>query len=234
MEIDSQPIPDLYHLPGFYEPSSAISHLLGAVIFLGLGLLLLRRGWGNWARVFFLGVYVFSGVLLFAMSGVYHQMVRGGTAHQVLGRIDHGAIFVLIAGTFTPAHGILFQGWLRWAPLMGIWSAAITGITLKTIFFEDLAEWLWLTFYLSLGWVGAISAVLLGMRYGFAFIKPLLWGGLVYSLGGALDLLNWPVVIPGVVHPHEVFHLAVLAGAWFHWCFVWQFATGKVEVNNRY
>jgi predicted membrane channel-forming protein YqfA (hemolysin III family) len=61
--------PQLYHLPGFHEPFSAISHLLGAVVFLILGCLLLKRGRGNSARVIFLAVYVASGVLLLSMSG---------------------------------------------------------------------------------------------------------------------------------------------------------------------
>ena len=109
---------ELYHLPGFHEPFSAISHLFGALLFLALGVPLLLRGRGSFARVFYLGVYTFSCVLLFSMSGVYHMMVRGGTAHRVIERLDHGAIFILIAGTFTPAHGILFRGWLRWGPLV--------------------------------------------------------------------------------------------------------------------
>src|SRR5687767_2832187 len=110
--------PDLHHLPGFHEPFSAISHLLAAALFAWLGFLLLLRGRGDPLRQFFLGVYAGSCVVLFSLSGVYHQMERGGTAHRVLERLDHGAIFVLIAGTFTPVHGILFRGPLRWGPLV--------------------------------------------------------------------------------------------------------------------
>src|SRR5206468_1705782 len=104
----------------------------------------------------------------------------------------------------------------------------VAGITLKTIFFDSLAEWVGLTFYLTLGWFGSVSAVLLGRRYGVAFVQPLLLGGVVYSVGGAMEFHGWPAVIPRVVHAHEVFHLAVLGGAFLHWLFVWQFATGEV------
>jgi channel protein (hemolysin III family) len=217
---------ELYHLPGFHEPFSAISHLLGAVLFCVLGLVLLQRGRGNSARLVFLGIFAGSCVLLFSMSGVYHMMVRGGTARQIMERLDHGAIFILIAGTFTPTHGLLFRGWLRWGPLLLIWAAALTGITLKTIFFDDLAEWLGLSFYLTLGWFGAVSAVLLARRYGFGFLRPLLFGGLAYTIGGVMEFFGWLVVIPRVVHAHELFHLAVLLGAFFHWRFVWQIANG--------
>ena len=220
-------IPELYHLPGFHEPFSAITHLVGAPVFLVLGWLLLRRGRGDPARLAFLGIFALSCVILLSMSAVYHMTVRGGTANRVMQRLDHGAIFLLIAASFTPAHGILLRGWLRWFPLLLIWSAAITGITLKAIFFDSFAAGLSLTFYLTLGWFGLASAAVLARRHGARFLAPLAWGGVVYSVGGVIDLLHWPVLIPGVVHGHEIFHLAVLAGAFLHWRFVWQFADGN-------
>ena len=214
-------------LPLFFEPFSAISHLFGAFLFLALGLLLLRRGRGSPLRLAFLGVYVLSGVFLFAMSGVYHMMTPG-LAREVMQRLDHSAIFVLIAGSYTPAHGILFRGWLRWGPLALIWTAAIVGITIKTIFFHHLSHWIGLSFYLTLGWLGVVSAVFIVRRHGYGLLKPLAAGGVAYSVGGLVDLQGWLVLIPGVIHPHEVFHLAVLAGAFCHWIFVWCFATGEV------
>ena len=233
MNTDLGHVPELYHLPGFYEPFSAISHLLGAGVFLVLGLLLLRRGRGNTARLIFLGVYSASCVLLLSMSGVYHMVARSGPAHRVMERLDHGAIFILIAGSFTPAHGLLFRGRLRWGPLLFIWAAAIAGVTLKTVFFDDLAEWLGLTLYLTLGWCGVLSVALLGRHYSMAFIAPLVLGGLAYSAGAVAEFLGWPVLIPGVVHAHEVFHVAVLAGAGLHWWFIWGFATGTAGVPER-
>src|SRR5215212_6154382 len=104
-----------------------MSHLFGAILFSALGFLLLRRGQGDRTRMVFLVIYVVSCVLLFSMSGVYHMMARG-TARDVLGRLDHNAIFLFIAGSFTPAHGILFRGWLRWAPLLFIWTAAMPAL----------------------------------------------------------------------------------------------------------
>lgn len=227
MEWANRPKPaDLYSLPGFHDPFSSMSHLFGAVVFVFLGTMLLRRGRGDTARMIFLGSYAVSCVVLLSMSAVYHMMVRGGTARMVMERLDHGAIFLLIAGTFTPAHGILFHGLLRWAPLVLIWAAASTGITLKTIFFNDMPEWLGLTLYLALGWLGALSGIVIARRYGLVFIKPLLLGGAAYSVGGLAEFHGWPVLIAGVVQAHEVFHLAVLVGAFCHWRFIWQFAAG--------
>lgn len=220
----------LYHLPGFYEPFSAISHLVGAVVFLILGVLLIRRGRGDRTRVILLSVYVASNVLLMSMSCLYHMMVRGETAHRVFERLDHASIVLFIAGTFTAAHGLVFERHHRWWPLVFVWIVAITGVTLRTIYFESLPEEVGLTFYLALGWFGFGSVVVLWRRYSFSFVALLLWGGLAYSIGAVAEYLCWPVPVPGVVHSHEVFHLAALVGAFCHWLFLWRVATGELPV----
>lgn len=216
---------ELYRLPGFYEPFSVISHLLGAAVCAILGKRLVRRGRGDRLRVAVLAVYVASCVSLLSLSAVYHMMVTGGSPRAVMERLDHSAIFALIAGTFTPVHGILFRGLARWGPLALIWGVAIVGITLKSIFFESLPEWLGLSFYLSMGWLGAFSCIAIARRFGFGFIKPLAWGGLAYSIGAILEFRAWPTLIPGAVHPHELFHLAVLIGVFLHWSFIWRIAS---------
>lgn len=228
------PIPEHYHLPGFYQPFSAISHLLGAVAFLILGIMLIRRGRaahvpGSRSRTIFLSIYVLAGIFLFSMSGVYHMLAVGTTGRMVLERLDHSAIFVLIAGSFTPPHGILFRGFWRWAPLLLVWSAAITGITLKTIFFDDLPEWLGLTFYLTLGWIGALSGLAIYKKFGRDFVMPLMLGGVAYSIGAIMEFLGYVVLVPGVIHPHDLFHVMVLVGAFFQGLFIWQFADGVVH-----
>jgi channel protein (hemolysin III family) len=190
--------------------------------------MLIWRGRGNPARILSLGVYAFSTVLLLSMSGVYHLLSPHTGGRTVLQRLDHDAIFVLIAGTFTPMHIILFRGAWRWAPLLFMWAAAITGVTLKSIFFDNMAEWLGLLLYLSMGWFGAVSGTVLWLRHGWAFIAPLFWGGVAYSIGGLLEFLQWPTLIPRVVGPHELFHVGVLVGAALHWKFVYQFACGTL------
>jgi channel protein (hemolysin III family) len=216
--------PKIYNLPGFYEPFSVVSHLAGALLFVVLGGRLLKRGRGDPLHRAVLGVYAGSCVFLFLASGVNHMLASASPARAVMGRIDHSAIFLLIAGTFTPVHGILFRGWGRWLPLLLIWSAAIAGIAMKCLYFDDWPRWLGVGLYLLLGWLGAISGVAIAIRYGFKFVLPLLWGGIAYSVGAILEFLDWPVIIPGVVHPHELFHLAVILGALFQWLFIWRIA----------
>ncbi|MHC5027015.1 MAG: PAQR family membrane homeostasis protein TrhA [Planctomycetota bacterium] len=213
--------PALYHLPGFYEPFNAISHLLAVVVFTVLGWKLLRRGSGSRRRVAFLSIYVIACVFLLSMSAVFHMMERGGTASRVMERLDHGGIFVLITGTFTAVHGMVFRGWRRWVPLIAVWILTIACITLKTVFFESLPEWVGLSFYVGLGWGVGLTAIPILRRHGLTYLAPLFYGGAAYSLGAIMDYMGWFVVIPGVIHSHEIWHVAVLAGALLHWRFVW-------------
>ena len=207
-------------IPGFSDPFSSLSHLVAAFVFLVYGIKLIYLAAGHRAWVFAVSVYVFSVVFLLSMSGVFHLLEHESLGRAVLQRLDHAGIFGLIAGTFTPVHVILFKGFWRWGILLLIWSLAITGITLKSIFFNEMAEWLGLMFYLGLGWLGILSAYLTHRLHGFQVIKPLIYGALAYTLGASLEFLRLPIVIPGVIGPHELFHLAVLAGIAWHWQFV--------------
>ncbi len=220
---------EMREILGFSDPVSSWTHLLGAAVFAALGFPLLRRGRGNGLRVAGLAIFAAASVVLLSVSGAYHVLSEGGTGRQVMQRIDHAAIFVMIASTFTPVHGILFRGFLQWGFLAVFWSLAIAALTLKTIFFADIPSWLDMGSYLTLGWAGIVSILILWKRHGFRFAAPLLWGGLSYTLGTLPLGLDRPVLIPGLVGPHEIFHVGVLAGLAFHWHFIFQFAAGPPE-----
>ncbi len=118
-------------------------------------------------------------------------------------------------------------------PLLLVWSVAITGIVLSSIFINEIPPWLSTTVYLGLGWAGVFPVVMVWRRYGLLFIRPLVIGGVSYSVGAVVDGVGWPTLIPRVVGPHELFHVAVLIGVAAHWRFVLQFADGKAsEVMN--
>ena len=222
-------------IPGFSDPFSSLSHLAGAMTFAILGGFLIYRGRGDWRRVTALAVFVFSCVVLLSLSGTYHLLSPDTTGRNVLQRLDYAAIFVLIAGSFTPIHVILFPGpWYR-DLLLWIWVLAVGGLTLTTVFFNSLPQWVPLVMYLGLGWLGVISTVSIGRRFGWREIRMLVWGALAYTLGALADFLAWPVLVPGVVGPHEVFHLAVLAGISCHWVFIRRIADGRnaIFLNAR-
>jgi channel protein (hemolysin III family) len=221
-----------YPIPGFSDPVSSLTHLLGAGAFACLTPFLLLKGRGDPRRLVSLGVFAFSVVFLLAMSGTYHLLSPGTGGRAVLRRLDHSAIFVLIAGTFTPLHTILFRGAWRWTPLVVLWVLATAGVALTAVFFGDTPEWLGLLFYLGMGWLGVVSGAELWRRYGGRFLRPLALGGLAYTVGAVLEFLRWPVVIAGVIGPHELFHVFVLLGAGLHWRFVWTFAGGTLPARR--
>lgn len=215
----------LLSIPGFSDPVSSLTHLAGAATFAVLGGFLIVRGRGDPLRAASLAVFVFSCVLLLTLSGVYHLLTHDTVARDVLMRLDHAAIFLLIAGSFTPVHVILLHdGWHRHL-LPWIWGAAISGLALKLAYFDRLPAWAGLLMYLGLGWLGVISTITLARRFGLHFILPLVWGGLAYTAGAVTDHFGWPVLLPGVVGPHELFHFAVLAGIAFHWAFIRRIAS---------
>lgn len=207
-------------IPGFSDPFSSITHLVGAFVFLLFGIRLVGLARGNYGWLIAVCVFVFTVVFLLSMSGVFHLLEHESTGRAVLQRLDHAGIFALIAGTFTPVHSILFIGFWRWGFLVLIWVLAIAGITLKSIFFNDLAEWLGLVLYLGLGWLGILSAYLAHRLHGFKIIKPLVYGALAYTVGASLEFLSLPIGISGVIGSHELFHIAVLAGIAWHWQFI--------------
>ncbi|HJS36561.1 MAG TPA: hemolysin III family protein [Burkholderiales bacterium] len=214
-------------IAGFSDPFSSLTHLAAAVVFAVLTMVLLHRGRGDAGRMLSLGVFAFSCVLMLSLSGVYHLLGPGTAGREVLKRLDHAAIFGLIAGSFTPVHAILFRGAWRWGMLSGIWGAAIAVLTIKTVNFGTTPEWVGLLMFLGLGWMGVISVVALARRYGLGFVLPLIWGGLAYTAGAVAEFLRWPQVLPGIVGPHEIFHVAVLAGIAWHWAFILSIASGE-------
>lgn len=218
----------VHSLPGFHEPFSAISHLLGAVVFAVLGVKLLRAARGSRARVVLFGIYAFCGVFLLSMSGVFHMLPEGSTGRAVLGRLDHAGIFALIAGTHTPVQGLFFRGVARWGPLVLMWAAVATGVTLFSVFYHDLPRGLPTSIYLLIGWIAGVSGAIVWRRFGTAQVRLLLGGGVAYSVGAILLGLEWPTLMPGVFGPHELWHVAVLVAMGMHWRFLFRNARHPV------
>jgi channel protein (hemolysin III family) len=199
---------------------SSIIHFLGALFFTYLAYYLIRRGKGSSIRLISLAVFASSCVLLLLIRAVYHLLETSGTAHTVFQRLDHAAIFLVIAGTFTPIHCILFTGFLRWGFLIIVWVLAISGLVVKMIYFTRIPEWLGLSFYLGLGWMGLLMGYKLWQRYGFAFIRPLVTGGLCYTVGAVIEYQHKLILLTGILGPHEILHIAVLGGIGFQWWFI--------------
>ncbi len=217
-------MPQVISISGFADPFSSLSHLLGAVMFSIFSVFLLRRGWGDPLRFASLVIFCCGTVFLLAVSGINHSISNTGAGHFFLQRLDHAAVFFLIACSFTPIHVILFRGRERWIVLALVWTVAILGITFKSIYFDLIPARVGTAMYIGMGWIGLVSWLALLRRYGYRFARPLMWGGFAYTIGAILDILRWPVLVSGVIQWHEIFHVAVLIGLGCHWAFIYSIA----------
>ncbi|MDP7312411.1 MAG: hemolysin III family protein [Candidatus Thalassarchaeaceae archaeon] len=210
----------LYSILGFADPVSSWTHLIGSGVALVMGIRLCLHFQGPALHKTGLITFVSGTVFMFSMSGVYHILDHDSSGRYVLQHLDHAAIWVMIAGTFTPIHLMLFQGWKRWGILFFIWAAAINGIVLKTVFFDDFSEWFSLILYLGMGWAGIFSGILIAREHSMISMHLLAYGGIAYSVGAIIEFLRSPIIIPGVLGPHELFHFAIIIGVMCHWRFI--------------
>lgn len=198
------------------DPVSTLTHGIGAAVFGLLAAELVWRGRGNAGRVAALAIFAGSAVLLLAASAAFHAAPAGSAVRTALQRVDHALIFVLIAGTFTPIHAIRFRGLMRWGVIGLIWTLAAAGIAVKTVYFESVPEWLGVTLYLAMGWMGLGAMIGTWRAWGLRAALWMVGAGLAYTAGAVIEMADWPRLGAGW-GPHEVFHVFVLVGLGLFW-----------------
>jgi hemolysin III len=153
-------------------------------------------------------------ILLYGTSAAYHNIRWGATPRAVVKRIDHSMIFVLIAGTYTPACLALSLGW--GIPMLAVvWSLAGVGALVKTLW-PSGPRWLSIALYLAVGWLALLPAAELAARFAAGPLLLLLAGGVLYSVGSLIYAARRPDPWPRVFGFHEVFHALVVAGTAVH------------------
>lgn len=217
--------PTTISLSWIREPFNSISHVIGALIFAALAIRLIRRGRGDWLRTISLGVMAYASIQTLLISSAYHSLWPG-TYRDLMLRADVVGIFILIAGSITPVHVILFTGVERWAPLALAWTIAIGGAFLRISYFDSLPGIVGVAIFLAFGWATAVTAAILWRRFGWKFIRFAVLSGMAYTVGAIVLVQHGPILVKGVVGPHELWHLAVLTGLSMQWAFVYQFADG--------
>ena len=170
---------------------------------------------GGQARVA-VSVYAAAVALLFGTSAAYHRGTWSPRAHSVMSRLDHSMIFILIAGTYTPFCLVLLDGWMRWVIFSVVWGGAFGGIIARNAF-RHPPQWVFVIFYLALGWVavGIMPQVL--ESGGVAVLVLLIIGGLFYSFGAIVYARRKPDPSPAWFGFHELFHACTLAAFVVHY-----------------
>jgi hemolysin III len=211
------------------DPVSGLTHLFGGIAaFAGL-IALLVIGRGDAGKQISLFIYGLSLMLMFSASAGYHLTQAGPKVLQILRKLDHTAIYLLIAGTYTPICFVMFAGFWKWGMLAIIWALAIIGVTVK-IFVINAPRWVNAGVYLIMGWLAlaAITEMLHVMSVG-----ALLWllaGGIAFTLGAIIYITKIMDFVPGVFGFHEVWHIFVLLGCAAHFVLILVYATPHVRV----
>jgi hemolysin III len=197
------------------EIANAISHGLGALLAIAALPILVTRAalHGGTADVVAAAVFAVTMILLYSVSTLYHALpstLWGGRAKAVLLRLDHAAIYVFIAGSYTPfTLGVLHTG-PGVTLLIAVWAAAAFGVAIKLL--NRLKHRFVSTgLYLAMGWVVVFAAGPLVAQLPPAGLSLLVAGGLSYTLGAFVFLLD-----NRVRYSHFVWHLFVLGGSVCH------------------
>jgi len=160
-------------------------------------------------------IYGSSIILLFAASTLYHAIPHVATK-RVLRVIDHSAIYLLIAGSYTPYTLFVIGDRLGAIIMAVVWSLAVAGIIFK-VFFMGRFQMVSLITYLGMGWLGLLAAFQIANNLPPTGIALLVGGGLAYSLGTIF------FKVKAIPFNHAIWHLFVLAGCILHFLSVYYF-----------
>ena len=197
------------------EPVSGLTHLFSAIGAVIGSVILIKIGWHNLIKTITLSVYGVSIIFLFGASAAYHLLKAGPKIIVILRKIDHAAIFFLIAGTYTPICAIMFTGFWRWGILAIVWSFAVIG-SIVSMFIMNAPRWLIAGVYVVMGW---LSLLAIGEMLRVLPAGALIWlgfGGVSYTLGAVVYVTKKLDFLPGKFGFHEVWHIFVILGALAH------------------
>lgn len=201
------------------ELANSLSHGIGLLLAIAAVPILVVEAMNHAGPAEITGVSIFGAtmVIAYSSSAVYHALPHG-QAKRVMRLVDHGAIFLLIAGTYTPfALGALWGAW-GWSLFGIVWGLALMGLILKTCVGTRHPR-LSTGLYLAMGWL-----VLIAIRPLYLHVEAwgLFWlvlGGIAYTMGVIFYVLD-----EKVRYAHAVWHVFVLAGTFCHFIAVLRYA----------
>lgn len=196
-------------LSGLTHLSAALAAVVGSVV-------LILVGGTNPVKIIALSVYGISVIFLFGSSAAYHLIKAEPKAIANLRKLDHAAIYVLIAGSYTPFCAIMFTGFWRWGFLAIIWSLAVLGIIVK-MFIIKAPRWVTAGVYVILGWLCLVAAGEVMRTLPAGALIGLGIGGLIYTIGAVIYITKKLDLFPGQFGFHEVWHIFVILAALAHY-----------------
>lgn len=192
------------------EIFNSITHGVGTLLSIAALVLLvvIAAGKGNSWHIVSFTIFGSSLVLLYLSSTLYHSFTQE-KVKNLFARFDHAAIFLLIAGTYTPFVLTVIRGALGWTLFGVIWGLAIVGIVIRSIYLTRFRK-LMVGIYLAMGWMFLMAIVPIIQNMSGTSIAFLFIGGACYSIG--VIFYAWR----NLKYGHGIWHLFVLAGSIMH------------------
>lgn len=192
------------------EQFNIISHAVGLVLSIVALVLLVIYSvkYGSATHIVSFSIYGTSLIVLYSASTFYHYS-KSPKLRSRLNIFDHAAIYVLIAGTYTPFTLVVLKGWVGWT-IFGIsWGLALVGIILK-LFYTGKYDTISTIAYVLMGWLIIIAIKPLVDNFSFNGLVWLLFGGIFYTIGAVLFMMH------SIKYNHAIFHIFVLLGSFCH------------------
>jgi hemolysin III len=208
VQTSSLPLDNAPRLRGWVHLSAIPLALAGGVVLVGLS----PAGSAKTGSA----IFTFCALMLFSVSAAWHRRQWSTTADQVLRRLDHGCIFLLIAGSYTPVALILLHGQSQALLLGVVWGGATVGIAFRMAW-PQAPRGVYTPIYVALGWAAIPFAAGVARATTVAVIALLVVGGLMYTAGGIVYGLRRPNPSPQWFGFHEVFHLLTVVAFGAHY-----------------
>ena len=201
------------------EPVNTWSHFISFVAaIVGLVFLIILSK-DNIYKLITMTIYGLSVISLYGASSIYHWVKTTPQKELLLKRIDHIAIYFLIAGTYTPVFYFGLEGSWRWAMLISVWSLAVIGMALK-IWFIHAPRYVSSAFYVSLGWIALVPFMQLIKHLQLGAIILMAVGGVIYTMGAVIYATKIFDFFPKRFGFHEIFHLFIATGSIVHFMMI--------------
>jgi hemolysin III len=201
------------------EPVNTWTHFISFVAaIVGLVFLIIMSR-NNISKLITMMIYGLSMILLYGASSIYHWVQTTPKKELLLKKIDHIAIYFLIAGSYTPVFYYGLEGAWRWAMLISVWSLALIGMALK-IWFIHAPRYVSAGFYVSLGWIALVPFLQLIKHLPQGAIILMAVGGVIYTMGAVIYATKIFDFFPKRFGFHEIFHLFIAAGSIVHFIMI--------------
>src|SRR4051794_34374050 len=175
------------------EPVSAWTHGFWLLASLPAVYLLWIRGRGDRAKQISFLIYGLGLVSCSLASTLYHGLRLRDEEIRVFALLDYIAIYLLIAGSYTPIIWNVLRGHSRQGILAGVWGAATLGMVLR-VAFQTIPPWLTTGLYLMMGWGAVLCYFEVARGLSHRMLRPIIGGGVLYSIGAVLNLLRQPIL----------------------------------------